>query len=72
MPVKLMFRSQFKELRYLHRFQILSGTYSTAHVQVYKKKMRVTLCALRNFEDNSRVGLVQHKEYFAHERLLTS
>ena len=40
--------------------------YGTAHVQVYKQ-MRVTHRASRNFEDNSRVGLVQHEEYTARE-----
>ena len=45
--------------------------YGTVHVQVCKQ-MRVTRCALRNFEDNSRVGLMQHEEYTARERLLMS
>ena len=42
--------------------------YSTAHIQVYRK----CFVPQENFEDNSRVGLMQHKEYTAHERLLTS
>ena len=46
-------------------------SYGTAHIQVYKQT-RVMRCALRNFEDNSRVGLMLHKEYTAHERLLMS
>ena len=45
--------------------------YGTAHVQVYKQK-HVTSRALRNFEDNSCVGLMRHEEYAAHERLLMS
>ena len=45
--------------------------YSTAYIQVYKKT-HVMRRALRNFEDNSYVGLVQHKEYTARERLLMS
>ena len=45
--------------------------YSTAHVQVYKKT-QVTCHALRNFEDNLRIGLMQHEKHTAHERLLTS
>ena len=44
---------------------------ATAHVQVYKQ-MHVTHRAWRKFEDNSRVGLVRHEEYTAHERLLMS
>ena len=45
--------------------------YGTAHIQVYKQT-RVTHSALRNFACNLRVGLVRHKEYTAHERLLMS
>ena len=45
--------------------------YSTGHVQVLQKT-QVTLCASRKFEDNSYVGLVQHKKYTAHKRLLMS
>ena len=45
--------------------------YGTAHVQVYKQTC-VMRHALRNFEDNARVGLVRHEEYTAHERLLMS
>ena len=41
--------------------------YSTTHVQVYTK-MQVTLCALRKFEDNSRIRLVQHEKYNVCER----
>ena len=36
------------------------------------QKTCVTLYALRNFEDNSRVGLVRHEEYTVCEQLLTS
>ena len=36
------------------------------------QKTCVMLCALRNFEDNSHVELVQHEEYTACEQLLTS
>ena len=42
--------------------------YGTAHVQVYKQT-HVTRHVSRNFEDDSRVGLVRHKEYTARERL---
>ena len=45
--------------------------YGTAHVQVYKL-MCVTRRASRNFACNLHVGLVQHKEYTARERLLMS
>ena len=45
--------------------------YGTAHVKVYKQTC-VTCCALRNFEDNLRVGLVRHKDYTIRERLLMS
>ena len=45
--------------------------YGTAHIQVFKQA-HVTRCALRNFEDNLRVGLVRHKEYTACKRLLMS
>ena len=45
--------------------------YSTAYVQVYQKTC-VTLCALRNFENNLCVGLMRHKECVACEQLLTS
>ena len=47
------------------------GIYGNAHIQVYKQT-RVTRHALRNFEDNLCVGLVQHKEYTAQEQLLMS
>ena len=47
------------------------GIYGTAHVQVYKQTC-VMRRASRKFEDNSCVGLVQHEEYTAHERLLMS
>ena len=43
--------------------------YGSAHIQVYKQ-MCITRRASRNFEDNSRVGLVRHQEYTACERLL--
>ena len=46
-------------------------SYGTAHVQVYKL-IRVARRASRNFVHNSRVGLVRHEEYTAHERLLMS
>ena len=55
-------------------FKLKSKTlnrYGTAHIQVYKQTC-VTHRALRNFEDNLRVGLVRHEEYTAHERLLMS
>ena len=39
-------------------------TYGAAHAQVYEQ-MCVTRRASSNFEDNSRVGLVRHKEYTA-------
>ena len=45
--------------------------YCTAHVQVYKQT-RITCHASRNFEDNSRVGLMRHKEYTACKQLLMS
>ena len=45
--------------------------YSTAHIQVYKQT-RVMRRASRNFVCNSLVGLVQHEEYTAGERLLMS
>ena len=45
--------------------------YGTAHVQIYKLTS-VTRRASRNFARNSRVGLVQHEEYTARERLLMS
>ena len=35
-------------------------------------KKCVMRCALRNFEDKSRVGLVRHKKYTTRERLLMS
>ena len=44
-------------------------THSTAHIQVYKK-MRVALCASRNFKDNLRVGLMRHKKHSACEQLI--
>ena len=45
--------------------------YGTAHIQVYNQT-HLTRHALRNFEDNSHVGLVRHEEYTACERLLMS
>ena len=45
--------------------------YGTTHVQIYKQT-HVMHRALRNFACNSRVGLTQHKEYTARERLLMS
>ena len=42
-------------------------TYSTAHVQVYKKTL-VKIRASRNFAFNSRVGLVRHEKNAARER----
>ena len=48
---------------YLWGVYIICGT---AHVQVYKQT-RVMHHALRNFEDNSCVGLVQHEKYTARE-----
>ena len=48
--------------------KVYSVRYNTAHIQVYKT-MRVMLRALRNFEDNSLVGLVQHEKYTAWKRL---
>ena len=44
-------------------------SYGTAYVQVYKLT-RVTRRASRNFACNSCVGLMQHEEYTARERLL--
>ena len=40
--------------------------YGTAHVQVYKQT-RVMRRALRNFKDNSRVGLMQQEEFTTRE-----
>ena len=34
--------------------------------------MRVMRRALRNFEDNSLAGLMQHEDYTTHEQLLMS
>ena len=45
--------------------------YGTVHVQVYKQT-RVMHHALRDFEDNLRVGLMRHKNYTTRERLLMS
>ena len=51
-------------------YRCISTTYyGTAHIQVYKQTV-VMHRALRNFEDNSCVGLVPHKEYTACVRLL--
>ena len=44
----------------------IGGNYGTAHVQVYKQTC-VTHCALRNFKDNSRVGLMRHEDYTTRE-----